>query len=45
MIGYDALALGELTRKGEITPLELVDTTIARIEQLNPKLNALTQAV
>jgi len=40
LIRYDAVALGELTRKGEITPSEPVDITVARIEQLNPKLNA-----
>ena len=40
LIGYDAIGLSELIRKGEITPAELVETTIHRIEQLNPKLNA-----
>lgn len=37
---YDAIALGELTRNGEVKPIELVEITIQRIEQLNPKLNA-----
>ncbi len=40
LIGYDAIGLSELIRKGEITPAELVETTIHRIEQVNPKLNA-----
>ena len=40
LIGYDAIALGELTRKGEISPVELLDITIERIEEFNPKLNA-----
>ena len=40
LIGYDAIGLGELTRKGEIRPIELLDITIQRIEALNPKLNA-----
>ncbi len=36
----DAAAQAELVRKGEVTPLELVDTAIARIEKVNPQLNA-----
>lgn len=36
----DAMALGELVRKKDVTPLELVEATIARIEAVNPKLNA-----
>jgi hypothetical protein len=28
LIGYDAIGLGELTRKGEISPIELLDITI-----------------
>lgn len=36
----DATALAGLISKKEITPLELVDNAIRRIEQLNPKLNA-----
>ena len=39
-IGYDAIALGELIRKGEISPVELLEITIQRIEQVNPALNA-----
>lgn len=37
---YDATALANLVRQGEIQPLELVDAAISRIERLNPNLNA-----
>ena len=37
---HDATGLAELVRRGEVSPLELVDTAIARIERLNPELNA-----
>ncbi len=40
LIRYDAIGLGELIRKGKITPSELLETTIHRIEKVNPKLNA-----
>ncbi len=36
----DATAQAELVRSGEVTPLELVDAAIARIEALDPQLNA-----
>lgn len=36
----DATAQGELVRRRELTPLELVDAAIARIEHVNPTLNA-----
>jgi amidase len=36
----DATAQAELVRKREATPLELVEAAIARIEKLDPKLNA-----
>lgn len=36
----DAMAQAELVRRGQITPLELVNAAIQRIEQLNPQLNA-----
>jgi amidase len=38
--GYDAITQAELVRQGEVTPLELVDAAINRIEQINPRLNA-----
>jgi amidase len=37
---YDATGLAHLVRRGEVTPLELVDACIARIERHNPTLNA-----
>ena len=40
LVAFDGLALAEMVKKGDITPLELVDTFIRRIETLNPKLNA-----
>ncbi len=36
----DAVAQAELVEKGGATPLELVDAAIARIEKVNPTLNA-----
>jgi amidase len=37
----DATAQAELVRRGELTPLELVDAAIARIERINPIINAM----
>ncbi len=37
---YDGLGLAELVRRGQITPLELVEEAIARIEAVNPRINA-----
>ena len=39
---YDAVGLAELVSRREVTPLELVDEAIRRIEQVNPELNAVT---
>jgi amidase len=36
----DATAQAELVRRGDASPRELVDAAIARIERLNPELNA-----
>jgi len=36
----DATGLAELVSKKEVKPIELVEAAIARIERLNPKLNA-----
>ena len=36
----DATAQADLVRRGEATPLELVDAAIARIERLDPQLGA-----
>lgn len=37
---YDALGLAALVRRGEVTPAELVEECIARIAQVNPRINA-----
>jgi len=37
---FDAVGLAELVRRREVTPLELVEEAIRRIERLNPALNA-----
>lgn len=36
----DATAQAELVRRGEVTALELVEAALARVERLNPTLNA-----
>ena len=41
----DATAQAELVREKSVRPIELVDTAIARIERLNPKLNAVVTAM
>lgn len=37
---YDGLALAELVKNKEVTPGELVEASIAQIEPLNPRINA-----
>ena len=37
---YDGLGLAELVRRGEVTPAELVEAAIERIERHNGALNA-----
>lgn len=37
---YDGLGLAHLVRRREVSPLDLVEECIARIERHNPKLNA-----
>ena len=39
---YDGLGLAELVRQRQVTAAELVEAAIARIEAVNPKLNAVT---
>src|SRR5215218_2479833 len=39
-VTLDATAQAELVRRGEVRPIDLVDAAIARIERLNPTLNA-----
>lgn len=36
----DATAQADLVRRGEVSPLELVESAVARIEALNPRFNA-----
>ena len=37
---YDALGLGDLVRRGEVTAETLLDRAIARVEAVNPQINA-----
>ena len=37
---YDAVGLAELVAKGEVSPLELTEAAITRIEERNPTINA-----
>ena len=37
---HDGLALADLIRRGEVSPLELLETVIARIEARDPAVNA-----
>src|SRR5690348_258673 len=41
---YDGVGLTQLVAKGEVTPLELVDAAIERIERHNDVLNAVVYA-
>jgi amidase len=45
LIDYDGVALGELVRKKELKPTELLEVTIQRIEKINPKLNAVIHKI
>ena len=36
----DGLGLAALVRKGEVAPIELVETAVVAIEKINPQLNA-----
>src|SRR5262245_31792816 len=40
LAALDATAQAELVRRGDVAPRELVDAAIARLERLNPQLNA-----
>src|SRR5262245_55171497 len=40
LASLDATAQADLVRRREVKPIELVDAAIARIERLNPELNA-----
>ena len=39
----DALALADLVRRREVTPSELLEAAFARMDAVNPKLNAVVQ--
>src|SRR5262249_60173027 len=39
---YDALGLAELVRRRQVSPGELLDAAIARVEARNPAINAVT---
>lgn len=41
----DATALADLVRNREVSPQELLDTAIARIERLNPRFNAVVETL
>lgn len=41
LLDLDATGQADLVRKGDIAPAELLDAAIARIERLQPRLNAL----
>ena len=45
LLTMDATAQAELVRQREVTPLELVDAAIARIERVNPALNAVITVI
>lgn len=42
---HDALGLAELVAKGEVTPEELLETAIGRLEDVNPRINAIAHLV
>jgi len=42
---HDGLGLAELVAKKQVTAQELVDTALAAVEKLNPKLNAVLQTL
>jgi amidase len=42
---YDGLGLAELVKKKKVSPAELCETAISRIEKLNPRLNAVIHAM
>ena len=40
LAGYDALGLAELIKRKQVSPVELVDDVIRRVERVNSKINA-----
>ena len=41
--GLDAVALADLVRRGEISANELLTATLARVDELHPRLNAVVE--
>ena len=42
-VGYDALGLAKLVADGEVSAEELLDVALGRLEEVNPRINAVTQ--
>lgn len=42
-VTYDAVGLGQLVKKGEITPQELFNTALAAADKVNPTINAIVE--
>jgi amidase len=42
-VKFDAIGLADLVHRGEVSPQELTEAAIERIESLNPKLNAVVE--
>jgi len=40
LASYDALGLADLIKRRKVSPLELVDDVLRRVERVNPKINA-----
>jgi len=40
LVMYDAVGLGELVRRRKVSPTELLEDTIRRVDRVNPSLNA-----
>ena len=43
LTSLSAVSMAEQIRRKELSPVELVEAHLSRIEQLNPKLNAFVQ--
>lgn len=43
--GHDALGLAELVRKKQVSPTELLDAAITRVEAANPRFNFMAQTL
>ncbi|MET0913789.1 MAG: amidase, partial [Acidimicrobiales bacterium] len=41
----DGLAQAEMVRTGEVSPLELLEATLRRIEAVNPEVNAVVRTM